>query len=251
MEKLIEFENVSLGYGNKVVVKDLNFYIKEKTFLGLVGPNGAGKTTVLKAILGLLKPLSGTIKFNKKEIRPGYVPQREAINEIFPLTVLDIVIMGRFSLLPPLKRPGKKDREEALKSLDYLGISNLAEKAYRDLSGGQKQRVLIARALSSEPALLILDEPTSGMDVGSEKAIMELVKKLHEEKNITVIFVTHYLSLMANYSGEMMIMDNNSYKFGKTAELIEGKTLSNIYNRDIQVKDCLGQKVVITGDELK
>ncbi len=249
MEKLIEFENVSLGYGNKIVIKDLNFFIKEKTFLGLVGPNGAGKTTILKGILGLLKPIKGSIRFNKKQVRPGYVPQREVIDEIFPLTVLDIVIMGRYSLLPPLKWPGKKDREEALRCMDYLGIAELADSPYRDLSGGQKQRVLIARALAGDPPLLILDEPTNGMDLAGEKAIMDLIFKLHREKNITIVFVTHYLSLMANYSGEMMILGENFYNFGRTEEIINDEILSNIYNLKVRVAKNFRQTVIITGDD--
>lgn len=246
MEKLIEFSDVSLGYGKKIVMKDLNFYIKEKTFLGLVGPNESGKTTILKAILGLLKPLKGKISMNK--VRAGYVPQRESIDEIYPFTVFDIVLMGRYSLIPPLKRPGKKDRTVVMKSLDYLGIKDLSSVPYRDLSGGQKQRVLIARALSGEPDLLILDEPTNGMDLASEQNIMKTVLTLHYEKELTVVFVTHYLELVANFAKEIIILDKDSFQFGKTNEIINDNVLSNIYNMKVLVDKSLGQTIILTGE---
>jgi len=239
---------VYLGYGKKTVLRDLNFSIKEKTFLGLVGPNGSGKTTILKGILGLLKPLKGSIKFSKNNLSFGYVPQREVIDEIYPLNVTDIVLMGRYSLIGPLRRPGKKDLEIVMESLSCLDIKELANYPYRDLSGGQKQRVLIARALAGDSSLLILDEPTNGMDLKSEKNIMDVVQKLYKEKNLTVIFVTHLLNLVANYSREIIILDEESVKFGETQNILDDETLSNLYNIPVNVIRHSGQTLIITGE---
>lgn len=248
MENLIEFCNVNLGYKNKTVLKDLNFSIKEKTFLGLVGANGSGKTTILKGILGLLKPMKGTIKFNKNGLSFGYVPQRELIDEIYPLDVFDIVLMGRYGLIPPLKRPGKHDREKVMDSLSCLDIKDLAACPYRDLSGGQKQRVLIARALAGDPSILILDEPTNGMDLKSEKHIMDLVKMLHREKNLTVIFVTHILNLVANYSKEIIIVDEEAIKSGETEKILNTQVLSDLYSLQVEVIHHSGQTFILTGE---
>jgi ABC-type Mn2+/Zn2+ transport system ATPase subunit len=248
MNNLIEFCNATLGYGNKTVLKDLNFSIREKTFTGLVGANGSGKTTILKGILGLLKPLKGFIKFNKKGLSFGYVPQREVIDEIYPLDVFDIVLMGRYGLIPPLRRPGKHDREKVMDSLSYLDIKDLAASSYRDLSGGQKQRVLIARALSGDPSILILDEPTNGMDLKSEKTIMDLVKMLHREKNLTVIFVTHILNLVANYSEEIIIVDEESIKSGETEKILNNEVLSELYSLHVEVINHSGQTFILTGE---
>src|SRR2546425_1241090 len=164
MNKLIQFDKVDLGYGRRRVLTAIEFDVISGDFLGIVGPNGAGKTTLLKAILGLLKPMAGIVERPAEGLRIGYVPQRESVDTLFPLTVLDIVLMGRYTRLGPFGRPGKADRAEAMASLEHVGITNLAHRPYPNLSGGQKQRTLIARALVGDPNLLILDEPTNGMD---------------------------------------------------------------------------------------
>src|SRR5437588_2416737 len=200
MQKLIVFEKVDLGYGRNVVLRDIHFDIEQGDFLGIVGPNGAGKTTLLKAILGLLKPLSGQVFVSAGGLRIGYVPQRESVDTLFPLTVMDIVLMGRYTRLGPFGRPGRDDKERAMEALRSVGITDLANRSYPNLSGGQKQRALIARALVGNPNLLILDEPTNGMDLASERAIMELVRMLHDEDRITVLMVSHLLHTVVNYA---------------------------------------------------
>src|SRR5437870_12918214 len=146
MEKLIVFENADLGYGRQRVLQGVNFDVIPGDFLGIVGPNGAGKTTMLKAILGLLKPISGRVTVTSEGLRIGYVPQRESVDTLFPLTVMDIVLMGRYTRLGPFGRPGTADKEFAMRALDHVGITKLAGRPYPNLSGGQKQRALIARA---------------------------------------------------------------------------------------------------------
>lgn len=238
---------MQLGYGRKTVLDDLDFAIYSGEFLGIVGPNGAGKTTLLRAILGTLRPKKGKIvKSNpaKCRLRYGYVPQREFVNELFPLTVQDIVAMGRYPLVGLLRRFSRHDWDAVRSCLRDVGIEDLARAQYRSLSGGQKQRVLIARALATEPHILILDEPTNGMDLASEHAIMELVADLHQQGNRTVVMVTHVLNLVANYVERIALL-NGSFQIGPATEILSEESLHRLYGMDIRVRDVEGQRVVM------
>lgn len=245
---LLEFDSVQLGYGRRTVLGSLTFTVQRGEFLGIVGPNGSGKTTMLRAILGMLRPLAGRIHFHVQEggerLRFGYVPQREYVNEMFPLTVAEIVLMGRYPLVGPLRRMGRKDREVAAQCLSYVGIEDLARQAYRNLSGGQKQRALIARALAAEPHILVLDEPTNGMDLGSEHAIMELVRGLHKEGR-TILMVTHVLNLVANYVERIALL-NGRFQIGPASEVLSEENLSGLYGLAVRVVEVNGQRVVIS-----
>ncbi len=164
MTPLISFEGATLGYGKHVVLRDLSFEIREGDYLGLVGPNGAGKTTVLRALLRIHPPLTGTVRV-APSVRFGYVPQRDQLNLSYPLSVADVVRMGR----PPrsTRAARREDREAADRALEQVGLSALAGRRLTNLSGGEKQRMLLARALVSDPTVLVLDEPTNGMDLGA------------------------------------------------------------------------------------
>src|SRR5687768_40571 len=177
MAELVSFANATLGYGRRVVLSDLSFSISEGDFLGLVGPNGAGKTTILRAILGTLRPLSGTVT-RAPGLRFGYVPQRDSVDYRFPLKVIDVVMMGRYDRIGLMRRPSKQDKAAARNALDHVGIADLSDQFLNDLSGGQKQRTLIARALVGEPSVLVLDEPTNGMDLVATTQILGLVREL-------------------------------------------------------------------------
>ena len=146
MTALIKFDHATLGYGRRVVLSDISFDIPAGDFLGLVGPNGAGKTTILRAILGSLQPIQGSVTI-APGLRFGYVPQRDSVDYNFPLKVIDVVLMGRYDRVGLGRRPTKTDRDLAFQSLEHVGISNLADRPLGALSGGQKQRTLIARAL--------------------------------------------------------------------------------------------------------
>jgi ABC-type Mn2+/Zn2+ transport system ATPase subunit len=245
MEKLIEFENVELGYGRRRILTGIDFDVSRGDFLGIVGPNGAGKTTLLKAILGLLKPLSGRVTVAAGGLRIGYVPQRDSVDTLFPLTVLDIVLMGRYSRLGPVSRPGALDRAAAERAMAHVGITDLAGRPYRNLSGGQKQRALIARALVGEPNLLILDEPTNGMDLASERAIMDLVRHLHDVDRMTVLMVSHLLNTVVNYAQRIAIVGDGSLREGSIAEMVNSRSLSELYQMEVQVVDFEGRTVIL------
>lgn len=235
---LVNFTNVRLGYGRLIVLDAVNLTICKGDFLGMVGPNGSGKTTLLKALLGMLSPMTGEIQWHvpRASVRFGYVPQRELLDELYPLTVLDIVLMSRTSSRCPWRRYSNDDRERALWALEQVGIAGLSHVPYRLLSGGQKQRTLIARALAAEPTLLVLDEPTNGLDLPTEHSIMELIRRLHDEHQITVIFVTHLLNVVINYASRIAIVHNGRVHVGMTAEMVSPEHLREAYG----IETCLG-----------
>jgi len=251
MPPLIEFQNATLGYGRKIVLQDMNFTIHAGDYFGMVGPNGAGKTTLLRAILGILKPLSGKVAIHGvagAPLRFGYVPQRDTIDDLLPYTVREVVMMGRYRQIGIFHRPQKTDREIVLESLQHVDVADLQNRAFKDLSGGQKQRVLIARALASKPAALILDEPTNGMDFSSKISILELIHRLHEEDRLTVIMVSHFLDDVANYVKRLAIVERNFFQVGELNEVLTEKNLSSVYQMPIMVTPINGAKVILAGE---
>ena len=249
-EPLLQFDNVTLGYGRGAVLSGLSFAVGEGEFMGIVGPNGSGKTTLLRAILGTLRPRSGTItraRINGRDhrIRFGYVPQSDSVNDMCPLTVRDIVLMGRFSLLGLFRRAGRSDCEAALACLRAVDLADLEGAEYRNLSGGQQQRVLIARALASEPHVLILDEPTNGMDLPSEHAIMELVRSLHAQGGRTILMVTHMLNLVANYAHRLALLAGGGLVVGATDAILNDRELERLYGVGICVREVDGRRLVM------
>ena len=244
MTALVRFDRATLGYGRRVILSDLTFAIPEGDFLGLVGPNGAGKTTILRAILGTLAPLSGTVTRDAK-LRFGYVPQRDQVDYGFPLRVIDVVLMGRYDRVGVGRRPTRTDRDYALSALDAVGIRELAHEPLTRLSGGQKQRTLIARALVGEPNLLVLDEPTTGMDLVATTQILGLVRELHERRGLTVLMVSHALNEIANYVTRIALVQEGSFRIGPVDEILTERTLSELYRIPVEVDTFDGHRIVL------
>ncbi|HCA80301.1 MAG TPA: metal ABC transporter ATP-binding protein [Bacteroidetes bacterium] len=247
-QALVQFENVTLGYRRNVIAKEISFSIEEGEFVGIVGPNGSGKTTIVRAILGILKPQRGDIRVrgrSSERLRIGYVPQRDSIDPIMPFTVSDVVIMGRYGRLGMIRRPTSKDRAAAIEALKHVDLLDQAASSYRDLSGGQKQRTLIARALAAEPDMLILDEPTNGMDLASRTAIMELIKHFHAEHGMTVLMVSHLLSDVANYVKKIMLVEPQFFQVGSVEEILSEANLTRVYDLPVMVGEWMGTKVII------
>ncbi len=194
-DSLITLRDVTLGYDGRPVLRHISLTIDRGEFLALLGPNGAGKTTLLRGILGLIPVLGGAIEygFDRTVSPPGYVPQREKLDSIFPLTVFEVVLMGTYARLPFLRAIGRRERSRAAECLEQVGLSPLRNQPFWGLSGGQKQRVLIARALAVEPEVLLLDEPTAGVDVAAEDAILDVIARLNRERALTVGLVCHHL----------------------------------------------------------
>jgi ABC-type Mn2+/Zn2+ transport system ATPase subunit len=244
MTSLITFDHATLGYGRRVVLSDITFDIPAGDFLGLVGPNGAGKTTILRAILGTLVPQQGTVT-KAPGLRFGYVPQRDSVDYGFPLKVLDVVMMGRYDRIGLFRRPSKLDRELACAALDHVGIGNLADQQLSALSGGQKQRALIARALVGEPNVLVLDEPTNGMDLVSTTQILGLVRELHERDNLTVLMVSHALNEVANYVDRIALVVERGFRIGTVADIMTEETLTAMYGIPVDVDEMHGHRIVV------
>lgn len=244
MTALVTFDHATLAYGRRVVLSDLTFQIPDGDFLGLVGPNGAGKTTILRAILGTLDPSAGAVT-RQSNLRFGYVPQRDQVDYGFPLRVLDVVLMGRYDRVGIGRRPREDDRARALAALDAVGIRELAMEPLTRLSGGQKQRTLIARALVGEPNLLVLDEPTTGMDLVSTTQILGLVRELHERTGLTVLMVSHALNEIANYVTRIALVQEGSFRIGAVDEIVNERTLSELYGIPVEVDSFAGHRIVL------
>lgn len=241
---LVTFDRVSLGYGRKPVLEDVSFAIPRGDFLGVVGPNGSGKTTIIRALLNTLAPIAGTVT-RAPDLRFGYVPQRDHVDSLYPLTVSDVVIMGRYDRIPIGRRPGPADRTAARQALEQVGIPHLAERNLSALSGGQKQRVLIARALVGDPNVLVLDEPTNGMDLVSTTQILGLVRELHDDRNLTVVMVSHALNEVANYVRRIGLVFGGRLRLGEVGEIISEAVLTDVYGLPVEVHSFGGHRVVV------
>lgn len=196
MNKLITLKGITAGYGEKIVLKDINLDVWENDFLGIIGPNGGGKTTLLKVILGLLTPRQGTISFfeqgkNVSSLKIGYLPQMNRIDPKFPIAVREVVSSGLSSEKPLFKGFNRKQNERIDEVIRQMGLNELSERPIGDLSGGQLQRVLLGRAIVSRPQLLILDEPNSYVDKRFESLFYELLGEINKES--AVILVSHDL----------------------------------------------------------
>ena len=244
MTPLVTFDRVTLGYGRRAVLTDISFEIPEGDFLGLVGPNGAGKTTILRALLGSLTPISGTVT-RAPTLRFGSVPQRDQVDYSFPLKVLDVVLMGRYDRIGLGRRPTADDRRRAREALEHVGIADLAERRLTDLSGGQKQRTLIARALVGEPNVLVLDEPTNGMDLVATTQILGLVRELHDRDGLTVLMVSHALNEVANYVARIALVVQGGFRIGTTDEILTQQALSEMYGIAVDVDSFNGHRIVV------
>jgi ABC-type Mn2+/Zn2+ transport system ATPase subunit len=203
---LVSLRGVSVGY-SEPVLQHVNLIIHPGDLIGMAGPNGSGKTTLFRAILGLLPILSGSLERDCLLSDFGYVPQSTSLDPNFPLTAGEVVEMGSYGRLRPYQPMPVEEKEKTKKSLDQVGLSHLAAKSFFSLSGGQRQRILIARALLVNPKILILDEPLSGVDHESRKAITELLIMLNREGRLTVFFSSHDLEMVRSVAGKILRVD--------------------------------------------
>src|SRR5215472_8937908 len=202
---IIRFEHATFGFPGVIALKEISLAVNSGEFIGVIGPNGSGKTTLCKAVLGLMAPLGGSLRIfdcSCDELRChhrakiGYLPQKGVVDRNFPVTVIETVMMGRFGAMGLFKRPGKTDHDIALEALNHVGMEGHKDTALGHLSGGQQQRVFIARALAQQPKVLLLDEPTTGLDITTQYNVVELVQHLHEELGLTILLITHDINLI-------------------------------------------------------
>ena len=214
-KNIIDVKNISFSYNENEILKDINFSIHKGDYLGLVGGNGVGKTTLLKIILGLLTPTSGTIQLFGENIdsfkdwqKVGYVPQKATSFDVnFPATVEEVVLMGRFGRRGLFHKMTSEDKEKVQESLKQVDMQDYRHRLIGDLSGGQQQRVFIARALAGDPEVIFLDEPTVGVEKDIKEEFYKLLRKLNEELNLTVILVTHDMESMVHEAMHIACID--------------------------------------------
>jgi ABC-type Mn2+/Zn2+ transport system ATPase subunit len=248
---LVELRQVRVGYHRQPLLPPVDLSLKAGVFLGVVGPNGSGKTTIVKTILGLLPPVEGQVTFpGGRRPRFGYVPQRDSVDLSFPLTAFEIALMGRYGLIGPGRRPGQADVDRAREALNDVGAGDLADRPYHALSGGQRQRVLVARALAGEPEILILDEPTTGMDLPSERAMLDLVASF-TGRSIAVVMVSHHLGLVSDYAELLALCPGpgRPVEIGARDEILTSARLTHIYGRPIAVRSVDGHAVIFVEHE--
>jgi zinc transport system ATP-binding protein len=219
---LIEIKNLTLGYDNHIVLKNINMKIEDKDFICIVGPNGSGKSTLVKGILGLIKPIKGKVEYiNLKQNFIGYMPQETKIDSNFPASVYEIVLSGTLNKLGLRSFYTKKEKEIALNNLKLLGIDKLKDKSFCDLSGGQRQKVLLARSLCATSKLLILDEPSNNLDSKSKKELYKIITNLNKEYGLTIMMITHDLDHGNLLGNKILSLRDNEVYFGTTEEFIK------------------------------
>ena len=242
---IVSVEDAGIGYGGEPILRGVSLVVPPGDFLAVVGPNGGGKTTLLRTLLGVL-PLAGGRRTQPGPLRIGYVPQRDHVDAYWPLTVAEVAIMGRYRLIAPGRRPGNPDREAVAAALARVGISDLAERAFRTLSGGQRQRTLVARALAADPELLALDEPTSGMDPAAELDTLDVVRALHRGGRLAVVMVSHRLEAVANYASRLAFVDKEKrlFRVGPLDAMLSPAALGELYGRAVTVRVENGRRFV-------
>lgn len=233
MNCAVKVEKLNVNYDQTPAIWGIDFEIPERKLVGIVGPNGAGKSTLLKALLGTLKQESGSVLLFGKPYkmvrkRVAYVPQRTTVDWHFPINVLDVVVMGRYGKLGPLKWVGKEDRRAAEKALDRLGMLPFAHRQISELSGGQQQRVFLARALLQEAELYFMDEPFAGVDMATEKAVIELLISLKAEGK-TMLIVHHDLTTVKSYFDWLILLNGCLIGCGPVDEVFTQQNLQKAY----------------------
>ena len=228
---IFECKDVTLGYENKVVAKNLNFKIDQGDYLCVVGENGTGKSTLIKTLLELIKPLNGEVIANvqgKNHKGVGYLPQQTQAQKDFPASVWEVVLSGVLNNDHRCPFYNKKDKAEAEKNMEKLNILDLKKRCYRELSGGQQQRVLLARALCATDSVLILDEPVTGLDPAASMELYETIKDLNKKENVTIIMVSHDIKNALNYATHILHLEQENDFFG-TVEEYKKSNVSNMF----------------------
>lgn len=248
--KAITLSSVSSGYGLKQIVNDISFEIDTAEFFCIIGSNGSGKTTLLKTISQSINPSKGTIQifgqkastYSKKQLSMLVAMVTQTVPSDIPFTVKEVVMMGRYPYLGVMGVEKKQDQDIAASAMKFTDISHLADRNIGEISGGERQRAFIARAICQEPQIILLDEPTTALDLAHQVAVMDLMEKLKEEKKITIVMISHDINLAAMYSDRLLLLkDGHIIQMGTPNEILTYDILENAYNCVLMVeKNPLG-----------
>ena len=240
-EVLVRIERASFGYDHTPVLSDVDLAVHARDFIGVVGPSGSGKTSLLRLLLGTERPQQGTVT-RRPDLAVAYVPQLETVNWNFPVTVAECVLMARTRRTLPW--PSRAERAEVTRVLDRLGIGHLAHRHIRELSGGQQQRMFIARALLRTPQLLLMDEPTSGVDVASRHDMLHLLGELNDE-GVAILVTTHDLNGVAAHLPRLVALHGTVIAAGTPHDVIRPDVLERTFGAPMDVLEHLGMPVVL------
>ncbi len=246
MNTAIDVTNLNYAYGRSPVLQNLTFSIRSGDFFIIIGPNGSGKTTLMKLLSRITKPKTGTIHVFKRSIQTysrkdlartiAFVAQSTPVD--FPFTVTEVVLMGRSPHLGMLALERTKDLEIVKQSLDFTGISHLADRKMEQLSGGERQRVFIARAISQQPHIILLDEPTASLDLAHQVRIMDLMERLKTETGVTVVMISHDVNLAAMYGDRLLLLkEGRIVNLGRPKEVLTYQTLEDVYGCKLLVDE--------------
>jgi zinc transport system ATP-binding protein len=237
---LVELRDVSVTLQGRLVLEEVSLEVRRGELLGIIGPNGSGKTTLLRTILGQLRPASGEVRVfgaPPRELgadlhRLGYVRQEALVDPAFPIRVLDVALMGRYGMLGLVRRPGAEDRAAARRALERVGLGGLETRPLADLSGGERQRVFLARALAGEPEVLLLDEPTTGVDVAASESFYEFLHGLQREMDLTLVLVTHDIGVISAHVDQIACLNRRLVAHGKPRECLTEEALDAMYGAE-------------------
>ncbi len=234
-DPIITLDNLAIGYDGQAVLAGISLAIERGSFTALLGANGTGKSTLLKTLLGLQPAVSGEIKMNAPGGTPvfGYVPQAIQFDPLYPLTGFDVALMGTFGRVGPMQFPSRVEKDFVRECLHATAADDFAGRKFSQLSGGQKQRVLIARALATRPDILVLDEPTAGVDVAATHSLLEFISQIHEERNLTVLLVTHDLPLVRKHAQQIVWLHGGTVLHGSVAELFTPERMAAIFEMEV------------------
>jgi ABC-type Mn2+/Zn2+ transport system ATPase subunit len=230
-EALITLDNLSIGYGGQAVLSGISYSIARGGFIAILGANGSGKSTLLKTLLGLIPPVSGRIVAASSDAPPvfGYVPQSVQFDPIYLLTGFDIAVMGTYGRVRPGRFIPPAERDFTNECLRAAGALEFAHERFAELSGGQKQRILIARALATRPDVLVLDEPTAGIDHAATHAVMDFISQVRKVKKITVLLVTHDFAAVRQHAEQVIWLHEGKVIYGTADELLKPERMAEIF----------------------
>ncbi len=237
-QPMIELIDASLGYAEEreATLPNITLTIYAGEMVAVIGPNGAGKSTLMKTIVGLIPPVSGQVRLHGAA--PGsrhrgcisYVPQREAIDRSYPITVGDVVMMGRYRYLPLIGFPSREDRRIVAEAMERMGLSAFANRRISDLSGGQQQRIFLARAFAQQPRMLLMDEPFNAVDLKTEEIILDSLHDFHAQ-GVTTLIVTHDLSIVRDHFEKVILLNDRELAYGPAEEIMVREKLEAVYGK--------------------